>query len=172
MENLNYDLIKEKIEIMIGNGQIPEKDLKIILNNLLFLEHDNLLLKEESAKNLMAYLNKDNYYRDYVTIIDTFIENNTELDNKIINLLNRYIGVLNDKDVTSEIKDEICSNFDKIEQNIGREKLIMEVTSLIKNDGSDYANHIYNLIGVLQHSNVEEEKRDTASELRKILKNE
>ena len=92
MENLNYDLIKEKIEIMIGNGQILEKDLSKVCQHLLLLDDaNNAFQKKQAVKLLMSYLDKNYIYKNRGLEIIKYIENNKDLDDKTIN----FIGASN-----------------------------------------------------------------------------
>lgn len=172
MDNLNYDLIKEKIEIMIGNGQILEKDLSKVCQHLLLLDDANgSFQKKQAVKLLIPYLDKNYIFKNRALEIVESIENSDVLDDKTINLLNRYIGILNDADSKVELKEEVWKNYNIIIENIKNEELINRAINFIKNEGKEYDDFVLGLINILKHSNVEEEKRDAAFELRQLLEN-
>jgi len=180
MKDFSYDYIKKEIRRLLDEDKIPKNKITLVKNRLKQLDSDVQKIREinlEFFKNFLENLDNEEK-KDFLNIkeainaIEEFLEKNKKLDDKITMLLKKYIGILLDKDADMDRKKEVYSNFEKIQQNIHNEKLINEVTSLIKNDGSEYAQVVYKNIYILGHSSDAEEKRHASILLKKILDDE
>ena len=104
--------------------------------------------------------------------IELYIKKNKNLDTKLITMFESYIETLKDDNNSYETKNEIILNFEENIRQIKNEKLINDVITVVKQDGSNYARSVYKYIDILRNSDDSEEKRNVAIYLEDILSKE